>query len=280
MNARLRLIAVGIALLATIVLAGCGVDLADPAAMDGRDGVGDVEASDERAGRPSVEDFLDQLADQDPPADQGAPAPSLEGDGRPVDEYLSVVLEQVDGYWTATLAGTGAPVPDVEAVWPGPGEVVETACGRQGAAGSGAYYCPIDDTIVVSQAFARDLYEGMVRGPRRSNQTLGDFAVAYVVAHEFAHNVQQEAGIFDAGLPTVQTELHADCWAGVWAGAAFRDGLIDDGEIDEAVAAADLLGDYAFDDPDHHGTPDQRADALRRGYRSGDPAGCEIYLQA
>jgi predicted metalloprotease len=115
----------------------------------------------------------------------------------------------------------------------------------------------------------------------------GDFSVAYAVAHEYAHSLQAELGViaspandYTLTYPVYKTELHADCWAGVWANSAYYQGLLEAGDIEEAFQSALDLGEYDYADPAHHGTPAQRSQAFMDGYNHGDPASCGPYLTA
>ena len=111
-----------------------------------------------------------------------------------IDAFLTDLLQDVDRYWTRTFATADLPEPRVRYVWVAPGSTVFTGCGEP-AGDRAAFYCPADDTIYVAQVFAAELYNGVVRGlPGESagyGRAAGDFAVAYVVAHEYAHNLQQ-----------------------------------------------------------------------------------------
>jgi uncharacterized protein len=191
------------------------------------------------------------------------------------------VLASVDTYWHETLAADGRPAPSVRHVWVAPGGRVDTACGVQ-AADDAAFYCPPGDTIYVGQAFADALYHGVLRGlpGQRAGfgRAAGDFAVAYVVAHEYAHNVQQESGILAGRTRALPVELNADCLAGTWARWDYGQGKLDPSDIQEALDTALAVGDFDFLSPQHHGTPQERRDALLTGLRSGRPAACDPYL--
>ena len=158
-----------------------------------------------------------------------------------------------------------------------------TGCGPP-ADDSVALYCPADDTIYVGQQFAADLYAGVLRdlpGERAGyGRAAGDFAVAYVVAHEYAHNLQQELGVFDNSVsPTARPfELQADCMAGVWAYSVFAKGDLEEGDIQEATNAALAVGDFDVGNKQHHGTPEERREALEAGFNSGDPSVCRRYV--
>jgi len=104
-----------------------------------------------------------------------------------------------------------------------------------------------------------------------------------VIAHEYAHNVQQELGWFDAGfkLTTVAPfELQADCMAGAWGYAVYQEGKLEDTDVEEAVDTAYAVGDFDRTNPQHHGTPEERRDAWLLGFRRGDPSSCSRFVQA
>ena len=91
-------------------------------------------------------------------------------------------------------------------------------------------------------------------------------AVAYVVAHEEGHNIQNELGLDEGRVSTQGLELDADCLAGAWAADAASRGVVNKQDVEEAQVTAWLVGDYAFDDPGHHGTPSERQAAFTNGY--------------
>ena len=167
--------------------------------------------------------------------------------------------------------------------WIPPGSGAATGCG-QVARDSSAFYCPPDDTIYVGQRFAANLYRGVSQGlpGERAGygRAAGDFAVAYVLSHEYAHNLQQELGVFDnRQSPTAKPfELQADCMSGTWAYSVYAAGDLTDGDLQEATNAALAVGDFDVGNRQHHGTPAERRDALLTGFRSGDPSVCERYL--
>jgi len=151
---------------------------------------------------------------------------------------------------------------------------------------SAAAYCAGDDTIYISQRFAAGIYDGALdRALPGSSQgygrTIGDFAVAYIVAHEYGHQIQDELGLFEQygqQVPTMAFELQADCYAGTWAHSADQEHRLEDGDVQEALDAALAVGDFDSGNPGHHGTPAQREEAWSSGFRSGDPESCGTYL--
>ena len=214
------------------------------------------------------------------PSPFAAPPPSTP---QAVTPFLDDVLSSVDTYWHQTDAADGRPAPSVSHDWVAPGTKVATACGAQ-ADDNAAFYCPTDDTIYIGQTFAGSLYEGVAQGlPGEKagfGHAAGDFAVAYVVAHEYGHNVQQELGELTNRRTAEPTELNADCLAGTWGAWAYKHGQLTTGDEQEALDAALAVGDFDFLSPNHHGTPQQRHDALQTGLQTGSPAACDKYLQA
>jgi hypothetical protein len=158
-----------------------------------------------------------------------------------------------------------------------------TACGT-GSTAVGPFYCPGDQKVYIDLSFYRDL-EQRFRAP-------GDFAQAYVIAHEIGHHVQNLLGTMDkvnslqgrsrgaqANQLSVRLELQADFYAGLWAHYASRRGIIEAGDIEEGLRAASAIGDdrlqqqsqgYVVPDSFTHGTSEQRVRWFRRGYESGD----------
>lgn len=202
-----------------------------------------------------------------------------------MSSFLTMVTADVDKYWTKVWQEAGYPAPYVTVFYPGPGETMMDPCDKRMTTDQDAFYCSVNDTIVISQVMATEIWNGQVKGntdPTTGNPS-GDFSVAFAVAHEYAHNLQTELGILPTDpaartYPTYKTELHADCWAGVWANSAFAEGILEAGDIEEAIQTAMLTGDYEFNDPGHHGTPEQRSKAFMTGYNSGIPASCDPWL--
>ena len=165
----------------------------------------------------------------------------------------------------------------------------QTACGM-GQAAMGPFYCPSDGNIYVDPVFFNEL--------ARRFQAPGDFPIAYVIAHEVGHHIQnlegtleraqqaqQSVGQAEGNQIQVGVELQADCYAGVWAANA-RDAqgsILEPGDIEEGMRAAEAIGDDTLQKQTQgavvpesftHGTSAQRMEALRRGMTSGNPAAC------
>ena len=217
-----------------------------------------------------------------PRAKTTSPAVRSRGNDEPetIDVFMRRVLASIDRYWARTFRASDLPEPRVGFVAIAPGGRLLTACGIE-VGDDAALYCPSDDTIYVAQQFAADLLRGVVRGlpGEPYGRAAGDFAVAYVLAHEYAHNLQQELGSFDNGVGSSAKpfELQADCLAGTWAHSVFEEGLLEPGDIEEAASAALAVGDFDVGNAQHHGTPAERRDALLTGFESGEPARCNQY---
>ena len=285
-----RLLAVLLTLL-LVGAAGCAEDDADRLADDARaraEAVRDdarqlrtrAERLRERLAK-RVRDTLDRLEKSIPSAGPGTQAPRR-GDAT-LEAFLTETIRSVDAYWTTTFVDSGLDEPRVGYRWIAPGERVLTGC-RHVADDDAALYCPTDDTIYVAQAFAngvlrgiRDDFPGQQAGQGRA---IGDFGVAYIVAHEYGHNLQQELGFFSSGrrLAPKTFELQADCFAGSWGNSVYRAGKVDRADVEEALSTAKAVGDFEYTSPRHHGTPDERRDAWLRGYESGDPSACGEYV--
>ena len=202
-----------------------------------------------------------------------------------MEQFLTAVTKDVDTYWTQVFKASGLPEPRVGYDWIPAGQTAASACGGEsGALGdSAAAYCPGDDTIYISQKFATDIYSGALNqalpgSSQGYGRAVGDFAVAYIVAHEYAHEVQDELGVFGQQIPTMALELQADCYAGTWAKSAYEEDRLEDGDVQEALDAALAVGDFDASNPGHHGTPEQRATAWNSGFEAGDPSSCSSYL--
>jgi predicted metalloprotease len=244
----------------------------------------EFEQRRERYGR-RIEQVLGDLEKQFQQPERTSPTVRSRGNDQPttIDAFLTDLLRNIDRFWTRTLTASDLPEPTVRYDWVAPGASVLTGCGER-AGDRAAFYCPADDTIYIAQRFAAELYAGVARGlpGERAGvgRAAGDFAVAYVLAHEYAHNLQQELGVFDNRVTRSAQpfELQADCLAGVWAYSVYAAGDLDPGDLEEATNAALAVGDFDVGNAQHHGTPTERRDALLAGYREGRPADCNRYL--
>lgn len=206
-------------------------------------------------------------------------------------DFVSVVLADTEDTWRALFTEIGETYEDPTLVlFSG---TVQSTCGFAQAA-MGPFYCPADRKLYIDLDFYRDL--------RDRFDAPGDFAQAYVIAHEVGHHVQTLLGISSEvqqarrQMPTeagnalsVRQELQADCFAGVWAhhAQAERD-VLEPGDIDEALNAAAAVGDDRIQaqgrgtvSPDSftHGSSEQRASWFRRGFDSGEPGACDTFAE-
>ena len=161
---------------------------------------------------------------------------------------------------------------------------ISSACGYASAA-TGPFYCPGDQKLYLDFGFFDEL--------RREFKAPGDFAQAYVIAHEFGHHIQNLLGTMDkvqrAGNNnrlSVALELQADCYAGVWANFAQKQGRLDTGDVEEALRAASAVGDdmiqkrtqgYVVPDSFTHGSAQQRMQYFATGFKSGDMRQCQTF---
>ena len=206
-----------------------------------------------------------------------------------MEQFLTAVTTDVDAYWTKVFEASGLDAPRVTYDWIPDGQSAASVCGDEsGTLGDGAAaYCPGDDTIYISQSFATEIYDGSLNealpgSSQGYGEATGDFGVAYIVAHEYGHEIQDELALFDeygGQLPTMAFELQADCYAGTWANSAYQENRLEDGDVQEALDAALAVGDFDSSSPGHHGTPEQREEAWQTGFESGDPSTCDSYLQ-
>jgi len=204
-------------------------------------------------------------------------------------EFVSVVLADTEDTWKAQFSQMGSTYVEPSLVlFTG---AVESACGFAQAA-MGPFYCPPDQKVYIDLGFYQDLKNRM--------NSPGDFAQAYVIAHEVGHHVQNLLGISDKvqaargelsekdfNQLSVRLELQADCLAGVWANHADRvRQVVEPGDIDEALNAASQIGDdrlqkqtrgHVTPDSFTHGTSEQRVHWFRRGFSSGDLNSCNTF---
>lgn len=216
----------------------------------------------------------------------GQPAPALQP-RTDMDRFVSRVLATTEDSWGAAFpAEVGAPYePPTLVLFSGS---VDSACGSASSA-MGPFYCPADRKVYLDQGFFDEL--------ARRFGAPGDFAGAYVIAHEEGHHIQTITGIskqvraaqsrasdVQSNALQVRMELQADCLAGVWA-QAHRD-LLDEGDIEEALAAANAIGDDTLQKaargvvvPESftHGTSAQRQTWFMNGFRGGTIAACDTF---
>jgi len=233
------------------------------------------------------QDFL-SLAGGGGGAPSSAPAPINDPAEEKSVQFLSFVLDDAqDTVWASLLPQTmNTRYSDARLVLFR--DVVQSACGTAQAA-SGPFYCPGDQRVYVDLAFWDQL------GQMGAS---GEFAQAYVLAHELGHHVQTLLGTSQqvtqlqqsrpevANQASVLLELQADCYAGVWGHSAAQRGKLDPGEADEGLRAAAAVGDDHLQkmstgrvSPESftHGSSEQRMTWFRRGFESGDPRQCDTF---
>jgi len=202
-------------------------------------------------------------------------------------QFVSFVLDDAQNFWTQALPQAGAPYRDAKLVLFR--RRVNSACGSAEAA-MGPFYCPIDEKVYIDLGFYDEL--------QRRFGAPGDFAQAYVLAHEIGHHVQnvlgeagrvremQERRPDQANELSVRLELQADCLAGVWGRNAQQRQRLDPGDLEEGLAAAAAVGDDRIQSqatgqvrPESftHGSSEQRTRWFMRGFQSGDPRSCNTF---
>jgi uncharacterized protein len=193
----------------------------------------------------------------------GAPAPTDE-----LPRFVGFVLDDVQDFWAKRLKNYER---SKLVLFRGS---IGSACGSASSA-VGPFYCPMDHKVYIDLAFYDDL--------RRQFGAPGDFAQAYVIAHEVGHHVQNLRGVVGRE-DKIAVELQADCLAGAWGGDAERRGLLEVGDVDEALNAASQIGDDTIQrrtqgrvQPETwtHGSAAQRSAAFKRGFQGG-PEACGI----
>ncbi len=213
---------------------------------------------------------------------EGAPDPDAQ-----LKEFVTFVVEDVQASWQEQFQAAGKSYEVTTLVLFEDG--VDTGCGSATSA-TGPFYCPADNQVYLDLGFFRDLATRF--------GAPGDFAQAYVIAHEFGHHVQNVLGVNaqvqreskknpdDANELSVRLELQADCFAGVWANSAYQDELLEAGDLEEGLAAAAAVGDDRIQkeatgrvNPESftHGTSAQRMEWFQKGYTSGSPERCDTF---
>jgi predicted metalloprotease len=206
----------------------------------------------------------------------------------PQAKFVSVVLGDTEETWREIFGTRGeAYAPPILVLFTG---ATRSACGT-GTAAMGPFYCPVDRKVYLDLSFFRELDERF--------GAPGDFAQAYVIAHEVGHHVQTMTGVSErvsamrgrinegeANALSVHQELQADCFAGVWGFYAAKRDLLEPGDTEEGLRAAAAIGDdrlqqrsqgYVVPESFTHGSSAQRVEWFRRGLESGKPEACDTF---
>ncbi len=235
-----------------------------------------------------ITDVLGQLGGGQAPASQELPeAPGGAKDAQYT--FVSQVKNLLDDHWREQFAASGDDFREA-------GMVIFDAPTNTGGCGvgspeAGPFYCPGDDKIYLDFGFYSKLEQQL--------GFEGDFAMAYVIAHEYGHHVQNVLGIneevrrrsegaseADANAYSVKLELQADCFAGVWGHSAFEGGLLSAGDLEEALGAASAVGDDSIQERTQggvdqesftHGSAADRQRWFTAGYESGDASRCDTF---
>ena len=217
----------------------------------------------------------------------------LTAEEQEMGQFVSVVLADNEEVWHRVLpqqAGVDYREPSL-VMFSG---MVNSACGTAQSA-MGPFYCPNDQKVYLDTDFFRTMSQRMGAG--------GDFAYAYVIAHEVGHHVQNLLGILEQSMAarqrsgeaqanriSVLTELQADCFAGIWARQANEQfGSLEPGDVEEAIGAAEAVGDDTLmanagravvPDAFTHGSSEQRMEWFQRGFQSGQMGQCDTFKAA
>ena len=235
-----------------------------------------------------ISDILNQFPGATP---QAAPGEDITEEGPDPEQesvdFMSFVLDDVQQTWEEEFAEAGEDYPRADLVLFR--RAVNTGCGQASAA-TGPFYCPLDQKAYVDLGFFDELSTNF--------GAPGDFAQAYVLAHEIGHHVQNVLGINPevrrlqqeqpqrANELSIRQELQADCLAGIWAHSAFERDLLEDGDLEEGIGAAEAVGDDRIQssagggvNPETwtHGSSDQRIKWFRVGFDSGDSNQCDTF---
>jgi predicted metalloprotease len=218
-------------------------------------------------------------------APSAQPIPAAQDPDRDLKDFSTYVVNNVQGLWSRTFSAQGLTYERAKAILYTRG--VNTGCGSASSA-VGPFYCPADRRVYLDLSFYRDMERQLRAG--------GDFAWAYVIAHELGHHVQNLLGTSEqvdrirrddpgrANAASVRLELQADCYAGVWARSVIDD--LDPGDLQEAFTATEAVGDDRLQrqagrrvDPDTftHGSSAQRRRWFDRGRARGEPADCDTF---
>ena len=232
-------------------------------------------------------DILSSLEESAPPTTDSGPQRKPPEDDAQAD-FIRAILGDSEDTWSRLFEqGGGTYEPPRLVLFSG---AVRSACGQASAA-VGPFYCPPDRRVYLDLGFFRELSERF--------GAPGDFARAYVVAHEIGHHVQNLTGISErvqrqrarmdqagANALSVRLELQADCYAGVWGYSAARRNILEPGDVEAALAAATAIGDdrlqkqtrgYVVPESFTHGSSAQRVQWFRTGLESGDVRRCDTF---
>jgi uncharacterized protein len=228
----------------------------------------------------------DVLGEVNNPQSRGGNGLRADPDDR-LGQFVSFVLDDAQAFWNRSFRESGRDYNEARLVLFD--AATSSACGGAYAQ-TGPHYCPPDNTIYIDLDFFRDL--------RDRFGAPGDFAQAYVLAHEIAHHVQNELGIMDevngarqenqdqANELSIRLELQADCLSGVWAYTTYERDLLESGDLEEGLDAAAAVGDDRIQSQSGgrvnketwtHGSSSQRVSWFKRGYESGDPDSCDTF---
>ena len=220
-------------------------------------------------------------------APSGEPIPPGQDPEKDLKDFSVYVFNSVQATWERTFSDQGRDYERAKLVLYR--DRVNTGCGSATSA-VGPFYCPADGHVYLDLSFYRDM--------ERQLQASGDFAWAYVIAHEVGHHIQDQLGTSAeverirrsdpdrANEASVRLELQADCYAGVWAQSVFEAGDLEAGDIDEALRASEAVGDDRLQqqagrhvNPDSftHGSSAQRHEWFDRGRERGEPADCDTF---
>ncbi len=225
---------------------------------------------------------------QQPTSNNSAPVRQT-AEQKELANFVSVVLADTEDTWTSIFKERGAVYKEPQLILFT--DRVQSACGSAQAA-IGPFYCPDDQQVYIDLSFYKDL--------KNKLDAPGDFAQAYVIAHEVGHHVQKLIGISDKvhaarqrlsekeyNKLSVRLELQADCFAGIWANRADRvRQVVEPGDIEEALHAASRIGDdrlqkqsrgYVTPDSFTHGSSKQRVQWFKIGYTSGSIDSCDTF---
>lgn len=203
-------------------------------------------------------------------------------------QFVATVLAETEDVWNGVMKSQGLTYPEPTLVLFS--NAVDSACGNASAA-SGPFYCPGDSKVYIDLSFFDELAQRF--------KASGDFAQAYVLAHEVGHHVQNLIGVLpkfnqmrrsmsqtEQNQMSVRVELQADCFAGIWGHYTAQKGLLERGDLEEALNAAQQIGDdtlqrrtqgYVVPESFNHGTSAQRKEWFARGFESGRLEACDTF---